>query len=414
MKRLAIAAVFILFLLSGCNRLPDTSQSEKSPMLIVQEIAAPIKENTAEPELTTTDGRVVLSWFEKTGEKKYALRFSTRENEKWSDVQTIAKGENFFVNWADFPSVVMKTDKTLTAHWLVKSAAKPYAYDVNIAFSSDGGKSWTKPMKPHTDNTETEHGFVSLLDLDDGKTGVVWLDGRKFQGAKEGETRHDGHDAKKEMTLRYAAIDKDGKLFDETELDGRVCDCCQTSAAKTSDGAIVVYRDRTEEEIRDISAVRFVNGGWEKPQKISTDNWNINGCPVNGPVVAAKEKQVAVVWYTEAESQHQVKVAFSNDAGATFGQPVIVDDGKAMGRTDLLMLDDGSVLVVWLAGNASGAEIKCRRVKPYGTMDDVFKITDTSIERKSGFPRIAQSGKEIIFAWTDIATSRVRVAVAKL
>ena len=29
------------------------------------------------------------------------------------------------------------------------------------------------------------------------------------------------------MTLRYAAIDADGKLSDETQLDERVCECAK-------------------------------------------------------------------------------------------------------------------------------------------------------------------------------------------
>lgn len=425
MKKNALIFLICCFL-CGCGFSTNVLVEDKAvSKFVVQEIATPIKENSAEPELTTaSDGRVILSWFEKTGDKKHALRFMFRENEKWSEIQTVTEGENFFVNWADFPSIVMTSNKTLTAHWLVKNAAKPYAYNVNVSFSSDNGKTWTKPEKPHTDNTETEHGFVSFLNWSDGKTGVVWLDGRKFQGAdqhaenenKKDEAQHSGHDEalKKEMTLRYVAFGQDGKMSDEAELDGRVCDCCQTSAAMTSEGAIVVYRDRSEEEIRDISAVRFVNGQWEKPQKISNDNWKINGCPVNGPVIAAKDKHVALVWYTEAEDIHRVKVAFSKDAGANFSQPVIVDEGKTIGRTDLLMLEDGSVLVVWLTGDANNAEIKCRRVKPDGTMEEPFKVANTSVERKSGFPRIARAGNEIIFAWTDMTANKVRVAVAKL
>jgi hypothetical protein len=81
----------------------------------------------------------------------------------WSEAQTVSQGENWFVNWADFPSVVDLKDGSLTAHWLVKSGSSTYAYDVSILRSKDGGKSWSKPIVPHRDNTKTEHGFVSLI-----------------------------------------------------------------------------------------------------------------------------------------------------------------------------------------------------------------------------------------------------------
>ena len=62
------------------------------------------------------------------------------------------------------------------------------------------------------------------------------------------------------MTLRAAFIDKKGNKINEWELDGRVCDCCQTTAAITNDGPVVVYRDRSDDEVRDMSIVRYVNG----------------------------------------------------------------------------------------------------------------------------------------------------------
>ena len=74
---------------------------------------------------------------------------------------------------------------------------------------------------PHRDNTQTEHGFVSLIPLSDGRLGAVWLDGRNMKNMKETEEHAP---ASESMTLRYAAIDADGKLSDETQLDERVCE----------------------------------------------------------------------------------------------------------------------------------------------------------------------------------------------
>jgi hypothetical protein len=73
----------------------------------------------------------------------------------------------------------------LAAHWLVKRGSATYAYDVNITQSKDGGKSWSKPIVPHRDNTQTEHGFVSLIPLNDGRLGANWLDGRNMKNMKE-------------------------------------------------------------------------------------------------------------------------------------------------------------------------------------------------------------------------------------
>ena len=183
----------------------------------------------------------------------------------------------------------------------------------------------------------------------------------------------------------------------------------------TSEGLIVVYRDRSATEVRDIYLVRQVNGSWTAPQPVFADNWQINGCPVNGPSIAADGSRVAVAWFSSVADTPRVKVAFSTDAGATFGQPIQVDDGKNVGRVDTLLLPDGSALVCWLAGDVQGGEIKVRRVRADGTLGPAAVIARTDISRSSGFPRLARRGNEVHFAWTEFGKpSRVRTAVAEI
>ena len=365
-----------------------------------------------EPEMyATADGRVVLSWVERAGEKRYALRFAERDAAGWGSPRTVAEGDNWFVNWADFPSVIKLPDGSLAAHWLVKSGPGTYAYDVSLARSRDGGRTWDKPIVPHTDGTQTEHGFVSLLPLADGRLGAAWLDGRKLKDVKGEGDEHGPLPVS--MTLRYAALDADGKLSDEAELDARVCECCQTSAALTADGPVVVYRDRSEQEVRDIFYVRWRGGAWSEPRPVHVDGWQISGCPVNGPSAAADGRRVAVAWYTEGGGSARVQAAFSGDAGETFGPPVRVDDGDAVGRVDVLLLPDGSALVCWLSGTAEKGAIKVRRVRPDGGVDPVAVVAETDIARSSGFPRMARLGGEVHFAWTQFGKPpRVRTATA--
>ena len=81
------------------------------------------------------------------------------------------------------------------------------------------------------------------------------------------------------MTLRAATLDHVGTLYGETLLDERICDCCQTSAARTANGIVVAYRDRSDEEIRDIAVVRWQNGIWSVLQTVHEDRWHILGWP---------------------------------------------------------------------------------------------------------------------------------------
>ena len=382
--------------------------------LVLKEVASPAGPDSREPELTVSaGGRVILSWVEKVGDKRYALRFAALdEGGAWGEPRVVAEGENWFVNWADFPSVIELSDGSLAAHWLVRSGPGTYAYDVNVSRSSDGGKTWGSAVVPHTDGTQTEHGFVSLIPLADGRLGAVWVDGRETKDLKGGH-EEEGAPLPVNMQLRYAAIDADGKLSDEAVLDGRVCECCQTSAALTSEGPLVAYRDRSESEVRDIYFVRRQQGAWSGPRAVHADDWRIQGCPVNGPSVAADGRRAALAWYTEEGDSPSVKVAFSLDAGASFGAPVRVDDGDAMGRVDVVLLADGSALVCWMAGGAEGGANKVRRVSADGSLGPVAVIARTDASRASGFPRMARAGGTVHFAWTQFGKpSQVKTATA--
>ncbi len=362
----------------------------------VRELPSPAGPSSGQPNLAVArDGRVYLSWIEKLGGGRFSLRFAVKEKDAWSAPRVIAEGANWFVNWADFPSLIVLPDGSLAAHWLVKNGPGTFDYEVTIARSFDGGKTWGKPFVPHRDGKLAEHGFVSLFAARDGNLAAIWLDGREMKPGAGDHGHGDG-----EMTLRYVKIKRDGTLTDEAVLDARVCECCQTSAALTEAGPVVVYRDRSETETRDISIVRLVNGQWSQPRTVVPDNWQINGCPVNGPSVAAAGRRVAVAWFTAVNNQPRVKLAFSNDAGASFGAPVTIDDGNPAGRVEALLLDDGSALVCWLEKLPEGGAVRVRRVRPNGKLEAANTIAPSGAARSSGFPQMVRTGKTLVFAWT--------------
>ena len=403
----------VLVVSNGCTPSESTQHNLDAATgapISFQAIDSPAGPGGGTPSLhTTNEGVVMLSWVEPHAEGGHVLRFSRLEHDAWSTPKTIAQGEDWFVNWADFPLLISLDDGTLAAHYLVKSAEAMYAYDVHVTQSLDGGQTWSPSVIPHTDGTQTEHGFVSMLPTSDGQLFAAWLDGRNTGGG------HDGHGSWGAMTLRAAILDHTGTLYDETLLDERICDCCQTSAARTSNGLVVAYRDRSDEEIRDISVVRWQNGIWSAPQTVHEDRWHILGCPVNGPAVAATGEQVAVTWFTAARNTPRIKLSFSTDEGQSFGAPIQIDDGLPIGRLDTILLQDGSALVSWIENTDDGAEIRVRRVYPDGTPDAPSVVAGTSASRASGVPRIARNGNAVYIAWTEAGTHpSIRTAVATL
>jgi hypothetical protein len=362
----------------------------------VQELPSPAAAKSSLPNLTmTSDGRPLLSWVEPAG-KGHSLRFAIREKQGWSKPKEVARGDRWFVNWADFPSVVAWPGGRMAAHWLEKSAKGTYDYDVHIAQSTDGGETWSKSLVPHVDGKKTEHGFVSLLPTTDGALSAVWLDGREMKAGDGGHGHGQGA-----MTLRYVEILGDGTLRKPALLDTRVCECCQTSAAMTQAGPVVVYRDRSQDEVRDIGVVRRVDGVWTKPVLVCRDDWKIAGCPVNGPSIAAAGKHVAVAWFTAAEGKSRVKLALSHDAGSSFDEPIMIDKGSPLGRVEVVMRDDGRAFVCWLTHAEDTGAIRVRSIAVDGTVLPSVTIAASGTGRRNGFPQMVCVGSELVFAWSN-------------
>lgn len=375
----------------------------------VEALASPAGPGSGEPFLSTDGDEVHLSWLQAVADGHHELRFSTFDGTAWREPRTIARSAHFFVNWADFPSLTPGPDGTLWAHWLERGPAGGYDYGVRVVRSGDGGETWSDPWTPHDDDSPTEHGFVSTVPAADG-IGFVWLDGRRYAAGV------DGAPPSEEMTIRYRFVGTGGDPGPEMLVDGRVCDCCQTASAMTDLGPVTVYRDRSDHEIRDIYVTRMVDGAWTEGAAVHDDGWQIAGCPVNGPAVAARGMDVAVAWFTAAGDVPRVKVAFSADGGASFGSPTVVDDGNPVGRVDLLMTDDGSVLVAWLERTGGeNAEVRLKRVGQDGNATASAMLVGSSAGRASGFPRLAPLGATgVMVAWTDLEREDPRVRVARV
>jgi len=385
--------------LASCNHAKPVVVA---PADSVSEITSPAGADSAQPNLAIGPaGETYLSWIETTDSGEPALKFAVRKNDQWSQPKTITSGDALYVNYADFPSLLPLSGGVLAAHWATY-IGKGEAYRVDVAFSTDGGATWSKPVVPHRDRTTTEHGFVSMLPTPDGGLGAIWLDSRKV--------KNDVGD----VAMMYTNIGADGKLGPELTIDNRVCECCQPSAVRTPNGVLAVYRDRSPGEIRDIAIVRYDGAKWSQPKNIYPDNWKINGCPINGPAISSQENKVAVAWFTAPNDKPKVQVDFSPDGGATFGMPVQVDEGNPVGRVGVVSWDSGSAQIAWLERVDQDVQLRTRRIDPDGTKHPSVLVGITSSGTSGGFPRIARSGDSAIFAWTDTKTGRVRVSVLKV
>ncbi|MEM9383457.1 MAG: exo-alpha-sialidase [Pseudomonadota bacterium] len=419
MRRSAVSSLGILVLSASAALARQGDGLADS----VQFVPTPAGTQSAQPHLASVGDTLVLSWLEPVSGGGKVLRQAVLSETGWQARPAVATGRQWFVNWADFPSVVPIDDQGLwAAHWLQRRPGGRYSYDVYLSLSQDAGHTWSAPLLAHTDGTATEHGFVSLFPWGDA-VGALWLDGR-YTGSDGGHDHADAT-AKPEptvrgMTLRAARFAPAGARLEALEVDDLVCDCCQTDVAVTSSGPVAAYRNRTLDEVRDIHIARLVDGGWVLGGPVGTRRWKVRGCPVNGPAIDAHGNRVAVAWYSGADDQPLVNLAWSTDAGASFGAPVTVDSRAPLGRVDVALLTGArGALVSWLRHVGKGeagarGEISLRFVGETGQVGPILPLVETLAARPSGFPQLAVWKEQLVLAWTDAEAERVRSASVPL
>lgn len=411
MKKL-IAIVSLSFL-AACSNRPGQEKRQLNDdwIPVFEAIQSPAEANSFYPRLALSEDKEALhiSWYSKTAPDTTGLYTAVREENQWSAPELVAEGSDWFINWADFPNLLAFGNGSKAISYLKKSGDDLFAYDVHLKLYSTANGNWTTDLVPHNDGTETEHGFVSMAPIGENTMGMIWLDGRNYEEADHSD--HDSHGGG-DMSLRFARISENGTIEEEQELDARTCDCCQTAMAATPSGLIAVYRDRSAEEVRDISYTRYEGGRWTSPHTLFADDWQIKGCPVNGPAVAAEGNEVAVAWFTAANATNKVQLIRSEDEGRSWAEPIVIDDQKPIGRVDVSLLPDRSAMVSWL--DAEGA-LKVKRIRQDGTTAGAATVVKLEGSRSSGFPQMECSKDTLYLAWTDNGEQKqVKLAKAAL
>jgi len=392
--RIALTTLVALTIVSGCSREPEAIR-----------LAFSGGPGSAQPRLTSDlDGTPILSWLEPDGNER-VLKYLRFEDGTLGSSHEVVRHDRMFINWADFPSVTPVTENVWFAHWL-RRRPDSGAYDVATAISNDGGLSWSEAEQMNEDETVAEHGFVSAFSWDDGVT-AFWLDGRELANWS-----FDDPDALLGTSLRMARYDETGTVTSREIVDALVCDCCQPDVAMTSSGPILAYRDRTEQEIRDVVVRRWDDGAWSEPLNLGNEGWFIEGCPVNGPAIAANGDDVAAAWFSAADGRGEVRFARSLDGGNSFSEAVDLDTDGAYGQTGIALDADGRAVVSWWRRAAEGGiDLVVQAYDRDGQAGTELLVAHESVGSPVDVPQLIAAGDDYLIAWTTFeAGGTVRLA----
>lgn len=404
-----LGSIFALSCLCLSSFMAGSAMAEWLGSSTMEEIATPALTNSQQHHLNrTADGRLILSWVE-VAEGNSTARFAIRDGNHWTEPYTVVSVPG---KLADPPVVLGLTDGTLAAAWMsyVPGSTNRYAAEIYLARSSDDGRSWSAPIKPYGAEARIYDAQMSLTALPESKLALVWTDMR-YAKEKPVDSGHAGETHRYQVMATILGAGMNPGV--EITLDADVCSCCHSDTAAQGDELLTVYRDHTAGEVRDNAVVRWNAAGDVRVVPFHAEGWVINGCPSNGSAVGWAGTTAAVAWFTAADGIGRVRLAFSNDNGVNFAQPIEVD-ADALGYPHVVILEDSSALVSWRGRNGPEEELRLARVMPTGEVGYRTTIYKGGFPKwPSKYPDLAMVGGKAYLAWTDPLQKRVRlVAVA--
>lgn len=377
------------------------AQEKPAPKITITELASPAGPGALGAALTTAaDGTHWLTWVEAAPENLAAaakkkssahqhgaapadaaapatppdtLRFSTFSpaTRTWSPARTIVQRPDIPLSSADFPQLVLDGRGTALALWVDGHGG------ALVTSSTDRGATWSPPV-PWTRASDSVEKFA-FVRLADGRVLAAWLDSRAKKSGPATTPQQLFARLVDPATLTAPASA-------DVLVDPSVCDCCQTTLTAFPDGgALLAYRGRTPEEVRDIRTARFRGKSWDEPRPLNNDDWRIAACPINGPRLASEGGRVAAAWFTAADNDPRVLASYSPDAGTRFLLPLRLDNGKPAGHVDTVILRDTAFLTTWIENDGS---LWLRRVTPDFSADDPVALAPAGALSPKTNPRV--------------------------
>jgi hypothetical protein len=226
---------------------------------------------------------------------------------------------------------------------------------IRIARSADGGRTFAPSRSIHDPALSGARGWESLATDPDGVVHAVWLDGREAD-KKMAQMAQAGmpHKGLPPQDVYHGVVASDGRVNESVIATG-VCFCCKTAVAADGRGGVyAAWRHIFPGSMRDIAFAKSIDGGrvFAPLVRVSEDNWELNGCPEDGPAMAVDRAGVVhLAWTTlidEGQTQKALFYSTSRD-GKTFSPRSRVPTSGVTnpGHPQMILAPNGGSTIVW-------------------------------------------------------------------
>jgi hypothetical protein len=338
------------------------------------------------------------------------LAWSMDGGKTWSQRKRVNTDVEAVQGEENGPKVAFGTSARAYVVWSIPGA-KGDKTRANVRFAMEDGKGSLTPAR--TLNKVKDAARFPVIEFSpDGSLLVAWIDRRI--------------DNPKPRQLYFVKLDPTGRALTENYQVGEgLCECCKLGLA-FADGGKTVYmvsREVNQQKIRNHMLRKSTDSGktFGVPVEISNDGWQVPSCPHSGPSIGRDSRGwLHVSWFTLGRSEQEAGIYYSvsRDAGRSFGPRQLIHANTApeILYNSLAVGDDNTVYFAWTNLDAnSKAQVYLRTLAPDGkTWSPVQQISRAN--GNASRPVLALSETQLHVAWTetDGETSRAVLRSARV
>jgi len=356
------------------------------------------------PYLSTADNDFVISWIRELSDSEAVMCYSVYAGggTAFGPPAVIPGSGNVNPHGENMPKIIVKQGGNMIAAWGASNPRPENKYSglVFYAQSSDQGKTWSESVPLSADSASADQRYFDMELLPDNNVGVIWLDNRTTT-KKEGST------------LYFAKTAGESGFTSEKVIGQTCCQCCRTDLFISDDQNIhIAYRKIINDSIRDmVHAVSEDHAGsFSAPNRISPDNWVINGCPHTGPAIAQHKDRLYFTWYTMGNGSG-VFFCSSGDNGRSFSKKDTVSLNPSARHPQIVCTKSGTIMIVWDEAVTSGNRNSRVGLQIRSSAGDIITsefITPDSLS--ATFPVIRAIGDKFLIAYTLRANEKTNIA----
>jgi hypothetical protein len=351
--------------------------------------------NAATPWLLK-DGTLLLVW---TAGGTVMFAKSLDMGHTFSKTIELARHEQFLDTGADARAQIVADEEghVLIAYSFFKD--KQWNAQINLLSSSDGGARFSMPSS--LINSDKSERFPSLGVDATGRIYLAWVDKRWVHLQRSRGVRQLGGSIALSSTLDW------GQSFSPmTIIQEESCECCRI-AIDASQGPFtaIAYRALFAKGMRD-HAVQVIRSEpstltplAKKAQRVSSDLWQTDVCPHQGPAVAVSGlKTIHTVWFTQGQVRQGLFYARSTDMGEHFSRPMTMGDAdKNESRPHILAIDK-EIWMVWKRFDGAHSSVMMR----HSTDDGITWSAEQRLAQTAGYsdhPLLLKQGGQAYLSW---------------